>query len=83
MVVPLVTHGHALFLQSPAAFGVDAQRRRNDRHIAAEYTAHVVKQLRTLYARKKDPSKLTVEQLRKLGRGLHIPVEEMRAALRY
>ncbi len=39
--------------------------------------------LRTLYARKKDPSKLTVEQLRKLGRGLHIPVEEMRAALRY
>lgn len=39
--------------------------------------------LRTLYLRKKDPSKLTVEQLRKLGRGLHIPVEDMRSALRY
>lgn len=38
---------------------------------------------RTLQARKKDPSKFTVEQLRKLGRGLHIPVEELRAALRY
>ena len=25
----------------------------------------------------------TVEELRKLGRGLHIPIEEMRAALRY
>ena len=39
--------------------------------------------IRTLQKRKKDPSKFTVEELRKLGRGLHIPIEEMRAALRY
>lgn len=39
--------------------------------------------IRTLQLRKKDPSKFTVEELRKLGRGLHIPIEEMRAALRY
>ena len=39
--------------------------------------------IRTLQERKKDPSKFTVEELRKLGRGLHIPIEEMRAALRY
>ena len=39
--------------------------------------------IRTLQKRKKDPSKFTVEELRKLGRGLHIPIGEMRAALRY
>ena len=42
MVIPLVSHGHTLFHQPPAALGVDTHRRRNNRHITAEHTTHVV-----------------------------------------
>lgn len=37
----------------------------------------------TVTRRFKDPGTLTLDELIALGRGLHIPIDELRAAIRY
>ena len=37
----------------------------------------------TMKEKERHPEKLTIEQYLRLGRALHIPIEELRAALRY
>lgn len=37
----------------------------------------------TVTRRFQNPGDLTIDQLTALGRGLHIPIEELRAAIRY
>jgi|GEM_PF-2402274 len=37
----------------------------------------------TVWRRLSEPGTLTVDELTALGRGLHIPIEELRAAIRY
>ena len=38
---------------------------------------------RTMQERKKDPTDLTVKQLLRLGRQMGVPIEDLRAALKY
>jgi len=37
----------------------------------------------TMTRRLEDPGSLTLDELTALGRGLHIPIEDLRAAIRY
>lgn len=37
----------------------------------------------TVTRRFKDPGSLTLDELTALGRGLHIPIDDLRAAIRY
>lgn len=65
-------------------WGAAAANNLNDTQLCEKVSNTSFRMTRpTLYNRKKKPEDFTVGELRRLGRALNIPIEDLRAAIRY